>query len=152
MTPTDRSGKASPADGVKRGLAGVLHDVTTLAELQLKLLAVDAKESAGRGVVPVALLGAAAVFALSALPLLLVAFAQLLRDQAGWPAAAATLTAVLAGLVIAGVLGAVGAMRLRRMLEPLERSRDEFNRNVEWLKNTLKRQEAQTSPMPNQPR
>src|SRR5215207_5546796 len=104
MTPTDRSGKPSPAEGVKRGVAGVLHDVTTLAELQLKLLAVDAKESAGRGVMPVALIGAAAVFALSALPLLLIALAQLLRDQAGWPAAAATLTAVAVGLAVAGVL------------------------------------------------
>lgn len=139
----NRSGKTTPTEGVRHGLAGLLHDVMTLAELQLKLLAVDAKEASGRAVLPVALLGGAAVFALSALPLLLVALAQLLRDQAGWPPAAATATAVVIGLIVAGVLAAVGAIRLRRVLDPLARSRDEFERNVTWLKNALKRQEAQ---------
>ena len=154
----NRNGQTSPTEGVRSGLAGLLHDVTTLTELQFKLLAVDAKEATGRAVVPVALLGAAAVFGLSALPLLLVALAQLLRDQAGWPPAVATLTAVAVGLVVSGALTAVGFVRLRRCLEPLARSRDELNRNVTWLKGALRRQEAQKRaetalpPHPNHPR
>lgn len=139
----NRHGETTPTEGVRNGLAGLLHDVTTLAELQVKLLGVDAKAASSRAVLPLALLGAAAVFFLSALPLLLVALAQLLRDQAGWPAAAATLTTVAVGLVVACVLGAIGFVRLRRCMEPLARSRDEFNRNVAWLKNALKRQDAQ---------
>lgn len=139
----NRSGKPTPTEGVRHGLAGLLHDVMTLAELQLNLLSVDAKEASGRAVLPFALLGGAAVFALSALPLLLVALAQLLRDQAGWPAAAATATAVATGLIIAAVLAAIGYLRLRRCLEPLARSKEEFERNVTWLKNALKRQDAQ---------
>ena len=138
----NRSGQPTPTEGVRNGLAGLLHDVTTLAELQFKLLSVDAKEASGRAVLPFALLGAAVVFSLSALPLLLIALAQLLRDQAGWPPALATLTAVVIGLIVAGVFAAIGCVRLRNCLAPLARSRDEFNRNVTWLKTALKRQDG----------
>lgn len=139
----NRNGRASPTQGVRHGLAGLLHDVMTLTELQLKLLAVDAKAAGGRAVVPAILLVVAALFSLSALPLLLVALAQTLRDQAGWPAALATLAAVGVGLLLAAILGGIGYVRLRRVLEPLSRSQDEFNRNVAWLKNALKRHEFQ---------
>jgi hypothetical protein len=131
----------SPAAGVRSGVSGVLHDALTLAELQFKLLAVDAQAASGRAIVPVALLGSASVFAASALPLLLIALAQLLRDQAGWPPALATLASVGAGIVVAGVLALFGYFGLRTCLAPLGRSRDEFNRNVTWLKTTLKRHE-----------
>lgn len=140
MNPNGKP-SASPAEGVRRGATGLLHDVTTLAELQLRLLAVDAKSATERAMAPIALLGAAAVFAASALPLLLIALAQVLHHQAGWPAALATLTAVAAGLLIAGLLGAFGYFGLKRCLEPMARSREELDRNVTWLKNALKRHE-----------
>ena len=139
MTP---DGQRSPTEGVRSGFAGLLHDVTTLAELQFKLLAVDAEEASRRAAVPLMCIGAAAVFGLSALPLLLLALAQLLRDQAGWPPALATVVAVAIGLVVAGVLAAAGFLGLKRCLAPFARSRDELNRNVNWLKSSLKRQEA----------
>ncbi len=134
-------GRESPAAAVRHGVAGVLHDALTLAELQFKLLAIDAQQASRRVVAPLALLGAAGVFGASALPLLLIALAQLLRDQAGWPPALATLTAVGVGVIAAGLLAFFGYLGLRRCLAPLQRSRDEFNRNVAWLKSTLKRDE-----------
>jgi hypothetical protein len=137
-----KDGRESPAAGVRHGVSGLLHDVITLAELQFKLLAVDAQAATSRAIVPVALLGGAAVFAASALPLLLLALAQVLRDQAGWPPALATLAAVGVGLVVAGCLGLFGYLGLRRCLSPLARSRDEFNQNVTWLKSVLKRDEV----------
>lgn len=143
QAPLNRDGEPSPAEGVRQGVAGLLHDVTTLAELQFKLLAVDAESATRRAVAPFALLGVSAVFGLSALPLLLIALAQLLRDQAGWPAALATLTAVVVGLVIAGVCAALAFIGLRRCLEPLARSREELSHNIAWLKSALKRQELQ---------
>jgi hypothetical protein len=162
QAPLNRDSEPSPAAGVRQGLAGLLHDLTALVELQFQLLAVDAESASRRAVVPFLLLGAAAVFGLSALPLLLLAFAQLLRDQAGWPAALATLAAVAVGLVVAGLCTGLAYVGLRRCLEPLARSRDELRHNVEWLKAALKRQELQrhaaasvpphaTIP-PNQPR
>ena len=114
----------SPAAGVRSGVSGVLHDALTLAELQFKLLAVDAQAASGRAIVPVALLGSASVFAASALPLLLIALAQLLRDQAGWPPALATLASVGVGIVVAGVLALFGYFGLRTCLAPLGRSRE----------------------------
>lgn len=142
MNPNGKS-ISTPAEGVRRGATGLLHDVMTLAELQLKLLSVDAKAATGRAVFPIILIGAAAVFAASALPLLLVALAQLLRYQAEWPAALATVTAVMVGLAIAAGLGIFGYLGLKRCLEPMARSREEFERNVTWLKNALKRHEQQ---------
>jgi uncharacterized integral membrane protein len=142
QTSMKTDGRESPSAGVRNGVAGVFHDALTLAELQFKLLGIDAQEATRRAITPVALLAGAAVFALSALPLLLVALAQLLRDQAEWPAALATLTAVAVGMVIAGLLALFGYLGLRRCLSPLRRSRDEFNRNVTWLKSTLKRHEV----------
>jgi hypothetical protein len=143
QTPLSRDGQVSPTEGVRHGLAGLLHDVMTLAELQFKLLAVDARDASMRAVAPLALLSGAAVFALSALPLLLIALAQLLRDQAGWAPALATFVAVIVGLVFAALLAGAGILLLRRCLEPFVRSRDEFNRNVTWLKSALKRHEIQ---------
>lgn len=142
QTPLSPESRESPSAGVRNGVSGLLHDVLTLAELQFKLLSLDAQVAAGRAVVPTVLLGAAGVFAASALPLLLLAFAQLLRDQAGWPPALATLMAVAVGLVVAGILAVIGYLGLRRCLNPLARSREEFNRNVTWLKSTLKRHEV----------
>ena len=158
MTGNGRA--SSPTTGVRQGLGGLLHDVTTLAELQVELLKLDATAASRRAVLPASLIGAAVVLALSAVPLLLVALAQLLRDQAQWPAALATLTALLTGLVIAGILGWVGYRGLQRTLEPLARSRDELNRNIAWLKTALQRQEVQeqttarqaAAARPNSPR
>ncbi|MBA3314216.1 MAG: phage holin family protein [Planctomycetota bacterium] len=142
QTPLNPGRRESPSEGVRNGVSGLVHDVLTLAELQFKLLGVDAKAASGRAIMPTALIGAAAVFAASALPLLLLALAQLLRDQADWPPALATLTAVVVGLVVAGVLGFLGYRGLRHCLDPLARSRDELNRNITWLKSTLKRHEV----------
>lgn len=147
MNPNGKS-ISTPAEGVRRGATGLLHDVMTLAELQLKLLAVDAQAATGRAVIPIILIGSAAVFAASALPLLLVALAQVLRYQAGWPAALATLTAVVVGLLIAAGLGVFGYLGLKRCLEPMARSREELERNVAWLKNALKRHEQHHAAAP----
>ncbi len=159
QTPLNGNGRSSPTAGVRHGLSGLLHDVTTLAELQAELLKLDAQDAARRAVLPAALIGAAVVFALSTVPLLLLVVAQLLRDQAEWPAALATFVALLIGLLIAGVCGWLGFRGVRRMLEPLDRSRDELSRNIAWLKTALQRQENQEQvaaqggiPWPNTPR
>lgn len=141
QTTLKPDGCESPAAGVRHGVSDVLHDAILLAELQFKLLALDARETSRRALAPLALLGGAVVFAASALPLLLIALAQLLRDQADWPAALATLFAVGVGVIVAGLLALFGYLGLRRCMAPLQRSREEFNRNVTWLKSTLKRNE-----------
>jgi uncharacterized integral membrane protein len=138
----NRNGQTSPTEGVRNGVSGLLHDVTSLAELQFELLKVDAATASRKAAVPAVLIGSAVVLGLSTIPLVLLAIAQVFRDQAGWPPALATLTAVLIGLVLAGVVGTLGYFGIRRAVEPLDRSRDELNRNIAWLKNALRRHSA----------
>lgn len=156
----NRNGHTSPTTSVRQGLGGLLHDVATLGELQIELLKIDAGSASRRAIVPAGLIGAGVIFALSVIPLVLLAVAQVLRDQAGWPPALATLTAALIGILIAVVCGGLGYLGLKRVMEPLARSRDELSRNVAWLKTALQRQDtqqhaatAQAGPLwPNSPR
>ena len=142
-------GGPSPAQGVRQGVGGLLHDVITLAELQAQLFGVDARESAGRIALPVSLLGAAAVLGASSLPLLLIFLAFLLRDYAGFGAAWAVLTAAVVGLVLSGALVFAGYLGLLKAAKPFARSRDELTQNLAWLKEVLKgRHRAETSAVP----
>ena len=148
----------TPASNMGGGVAGLLHDLMTLAELQVKLFSVDAKDATGRMIIPIGLIAAGAILALTALPLALIAIAQVLRYQADWPPAVATLVALLIGLVIAGILAFVGYLLLRRSLRPMERSREELQRNINWLKGAVQRydnrQEMPAVPVgyPDRPR
>lgn len=134
----------TPVSNLGGGLAGLLHDLLTLTELQIKLFVVDSKAAMGRLVTPIALLAGATVLALCSIPLGLIAISQALRDQLGWAPALATLVALLIGLVVAGILGFIGYLLLMRGLVPMQRSRDELQRNVDWLKNAIRRYDKRT--------
>ena len=130
---------AAPTTRVGGGLAGLVRDVMSLAELQLKLLSVDAKEASARIVTPIILLAVGTILALCSIPLGLIAIAQVLHLEAGWHPAVATAVALLIGLVLAGILAFVGYLGLRRCILPMQRSRDELERNIKWLKSALRR-------------
>jgi uncharacterized membrane protein YqjE len=119
-------------------LSDFAHDVVTLSELQVKLLAADLNDLKSGAVTPLALMGLAAVVALGAVPVLLMAVAWLLVDYdvlaRGW----AFLAAAGGGLVLALVMGLAGFSWLPRQLAVLERSRVELDRNVTWIKSVLK--------------
>ena len=144
-----RDGARTPSsgEGVRQGVAGLLHDVMTLGELQLKLLGVDLKETTGRAVLPLVLLTVAAVLSLATLPLLLVALAQGLRDGLGWPAALATLASIGVGLLFAGLLALVAYLKIRTAFNPLARSGQEFSRNMASLKAALNKQRQAETPV-----
>ncbi len=139
------AGGPSPAQGVRQGVGGLMHDVITLAELQSQLLGVDAREAAGRVALPVSLLGAAAVLGASSLPLLLIFLALVLRDYAGWGAAWAVLTAAVVGLLVSGGLLFAGYLGLMKVVKPFARSRDELSKNLTWLKEVLKGRPADST-------
>jgi hypothetical protein len=121
-----------------RNVAGLLHDVVELSELQGKLLVHDVRSMSGnvRTALVLALVGAALL--LGSLPVALTALAELLVQQAAWsrPAAYGAATAIGA---VASVLLLGGAWwRIRRGLAELDRSREELASNVAWLKSMLK--------------
>lgn len=125
------------AEGVLTNLGEVGGDVASLAELQAKLTLIDAKEAAGRATLPTAVLAASAGVLLATVPVLLIGLAFVLAAAMGISQGAALL---IVGAVVAAIAGVVAFLSLREFLHSFEsfrRSREEFARNVSWIKTVL---------------
>jgi hypothetical protein len=114
-------------------------DLLTLGELQAELLRIDLKEAADKSVAPgvVAVLGTGLV--LGCCPVALLGLAW-------WLESATELTLAASALIVAGAALVVGcgllyaAYRwLRTSVATLGRSREEFRRNLRWVKSVLTR-------------
>ena len=135
-TLTNGRRHAAP-EGVVTSIAGFGGDMATLAELQGKLALVDLKESVERARAPFALTSVAGVLALSALPAVMIGIGFLLADlfkiSQGWGL-------IIAGAVVAGaggVTAAVAGSRLSKSFESFRRSKEEFNRNLLWIRTVI---------------
>lgn len=124
-------------EGIVSSLAEFGGDMASLAELQGKLALVDLKESVDRAKVPFILTSVAGVLALSALPALTIGLGFLLADifhiSQGWGL-------IIAGAVVAGAAGvtaAVAGSRLSKCFESFRRSKEEFNRNLLWIRTVV---------------
>jgi hypothetical protein len=119
-------------------MTDVARDLISLAELQAQLLQVDAKEAASRIVTPIVLFVVAGALALGTIPvvLLLVASALVAAGLSYW---LSLLIAAIIGIAAAAGAGVAGWKMVRSPLAVFQRSREEFNRNVQWLKHTLAR-------------
>jgi len=130
---------------VAASFAGLTHDAIELAELQTQLLALDVKSISEKartslilGLIGIALL-------MGTVPVGLIAIGEALAQWFGWSHAAGLAVATLVGILItAGLLGAAWS-RFHTGLATMQRSRDEFNRNVAWVKSNL-RGRAQRDP------
>ena len=118
------------------------RDVVELAELQGKLAALDSATAwqRMRGGLVLVVIGACAL--LGCLPVVLAMGAAALVEFAGWTWTASFALAGGGGFVIAGVVLAVAYQRLRTMLEPFDRSREELASNLAWLKSRLEQPQA----------
>jgi hypothetical protein len=123
--------------GVYRNVRHLGRDFVNLAELQFKLLSVDLKDVKGHALGPALGIGIGLVVLLATLPVAMIAAAHLLIDFAGWPPAAAYGLAAAVGLVIGGVLLFVCAKRIATSFSALHRSRQEFIKNLDWIKTVL---------------
>ena len=94
----------------------------------------DAQAAARNGGMSVALLVVGACLLLGCVPVALVALAEVFVAQFGWSRAGALGAAAAIGLAISAASGAAAWYRLRRALASLQRSRDELNRNIAWIK------------------
>ena len=81
----------SPAKRMGRSMAGLLHDLITLAELQTQLVAVDLKEGTGRSIVPIVLIVGAVLLTLGTMPVILLGIGWALVNLAGFSEGAAFL-------------------------------------------------------------
>lgn len=137
MSGNGKTTSAKPAQAISQNIAGFAHDVITLGELQIQLLKVDAREGLNRTMLPLALIGTGALLALACFPILVAGFAYWLIEGANFSHTAAFFTAGAAGLVVAATGLVFGWVRLRSSLMVLQRSQDEFRKNVKWVKDVL---------------
>ncbi len=126
-----------------RGLAGDVgefaHDVFTLAELQVQLLAADVKLCSRRVLVPGLAWLCGVALGLACLPVGLAGLALLVIQVFGTSHAAGLLMVVGAGATLSALLCVVGLIQVRRRVAVLGRSQQELVRNLRWMKKVLER-------------
>jgi len=136
---TERNGSTeSPTSVVARSFAELAHDVATMAELQAELFKLEFQQARRDMVMPLLLFTAAAVVALGCVPVLLLSLAYALVELAGLSQALSLLIAALVGLAGVAVAAGLGWRKLKHGSMTWERSREEFSRNVAWIKLVLK--------------
>jgi hypothetical protein len=128
-----------PPRAVARNTAEFLHDLTTLAELQGKLLVVDLREGISNLVTSVVLLCAGAAIALGTIPIALAALAITLDEFTNLTPAACFGIALLVGVVLAALLAVPAIYAIRKGVWMFDRSQTEWRRNVQWAKDAMKR-------------
>ena len=122
------------------------HDIMSLAELQFELFRNDYRQGLRCVLISVALLLISGIVAAGTVPMLLIVMAELLVQAAGLSRAAAYGIAALSGCLVAVAMGVVGWSQIRGVSRVFERSRQEWTRNLTWIKQTLKRPAPSESP------
>jgi hypothetical protein len=118
-------------------VAGLGNDVSTLFDLQAKLVALDAKESTQKALAPLVILVVALVLALAAFTVGLFGLGELISTALTISQGASMLLTAGATLVFVGGAIAFSIVQLKASLTPFRRSIEELDRNVAWLKTVL---------------
>lgn len=128
--------------------ASLAHDALELGELQLRLAKLDAVENA-RKLRSTAILAVIGILTLMAsLPVALFSLGEWLAAEYDWTTASALFAAAGCGLLAAGLLFGFAYFKLRQGFATWQRSTEEFERNVQWLKQTLKPGSHSSEPAP----
>ena len=150
-TMSRRNGSTrSPPKGLAKNMGELTHDIVSLAEFQFELFRSDCREGLRRMLVPVALLLVAGTVAVGTVPIALMLIAELLEQAAGLSRAAAFSIAALGGFIVAVAMGVVGWSYMRGVVRVFERSHEELNRNMTWIKHALKRPAPIDSQQPQE--
>jgi hypothetical protein len=137
-----------PPRAVARSTGEFLHDVTTLAELQGKLLLVDCQNGLRKLLVPIVTLVVGLVVAIGCVPIALAALALTIVEMTELSIAASLGISLLVGLILAAALTVGAYFWLRSGLSFLDRSYYEWTRNVAWAKDMMKRLSQISKPQP----
>jgi len=133
-----KGSNSSPPNGVVKNVGELMDDIMSLAELEFQLFKIDCREGRKQMLIPVAMLLVAGTVAVGTVPIALILIAELLVQSAGLSRAVALSIAVLIGLIVTMGIGVVGWSYIRGVARVFERSREELNRNMAWIKRTLK--------------
>jgi hypothetical protein len=109
----------------------------TLAELQARLGALEVKQNLEAAGISGSVILAGALLAVVSLPLVLAGIAELLVSELAMKRGYALLSVAVATLVIAGVCIGIAGSRLRRNAAGFPMTREEFARNLNWVRTVL---------------
>jgi hypothetical protein len=127
---------------VATSFSELAHDVIELTELQAQLFVHDVKSTGQKTRTSLILSVVGACVLLGAVPVLLMALGEFITERTGWPQSAGLAIAAVIAIVASAVLMAVARNRLTAGLNSLQQSRDEFSRNIDWIKASLRSQPA----------
>jgi hypothetical protein len=122
---------------VVSGVAEFSENLLSLAELQARLVALELQQNVAAAQISVPVILAGAVLAVVSLPLVLAGIAELLVSELGMKHGYALLSVAVVALAIAATAVALALGRLRRALAGFPISREEFARNLNWVRTVL---------------
>jgi uncharacterized membrane protein YqjE len=123
---------------VAASVSELTHDVIELAELQAQLLALDIKATSQKSRTSLLLAAIGICVLLGSIPVVLFALAELFVAQFEWSPAAGFAVAALVGVLLSALFLVAGWYRFKSGFDTLARSREEFSRNLTWIKSTLR--------------
>jgi len=136
----------NPAARLGRNVSGYAHDVVTLVELQLRLFAVDLRDSSKTAGVGLGAIAAGVLTSLGAIPLIFVTIALALVEFAGWSQTASFGITALLGLVVGAGAAWFGWRRLLSAGKTFGRSKAEAVETLRWIKESLRPTEPDAAP------
>jgi hypothetical protein len=125
-----------PGDVVS-GVTGFGENLLNLAELQARLVALELQQNLSAAKISVPVILAGAVLVVVSLPLILAGIAELLVSELGMKRGYALLSVAVVALAIAGASIGIATSRLRRSAAGFPLSREEFARNLNWVRTVL---------------
>jgi hypothetical protein len=123
---------------VAGSVSGLAHDVIELSELQLQLLRLDIRKSSQKVRLCLVLAIIGVCLLIASIPVALLALAEVFVEQLDWARSAAIGAAALVGLLLSAIFAGAAYGIVRSGLFSLDRSRDELNNNMAWVKSTLR--------------
>ena len=133
-----------PVREAARNAADLWHHVLTLSELQTRLLLVEMREAIARARMAALLVVAGCMLGLASIPVLLACVALVLAEQTQLSLASAFGLTSGVAVLFSGALIGIGWRRLHQNASGVPRSREEWRLNWSWLKDTLRRERAET--------
>lgn len=123
---------------VATSFSGLAHDVIELGELQAQLFVHDVKSATQKTRTSLLLGVVGACVLLGSGPVLLFALGELIIEQFGWTQSAGFAVSAVVGIGVSAGIMAAAWNRLSAGLSSMQRSRDELNRNIAWIKASLR--------------
>ena len=133
----------TPEPDMTGQLGNLGADLIHLGELQLELLAVDARDARREAYYPTLISFLAVGFLIGSCPLGLLGLSWWLTDNSSLSPAASSLIIAGIGLLFTGVLFFLAWKGFKSSFALLNRSRTELHSNLEWIKKLLSEKHRQ---------